>query len=55
LTAQNAVIHQAVNQPEELAKVIAKLESIQKDFNKSLSDGKKVSLADVIVVVVMLR
>lgn len=36
----------AVNNPEEISKVLAKLEGIQKDFNKS---GKKVSLADVIV------
>lgn len=36
----------AVNDSEELASVISKLESIQKDFNKS---GKKVSLADLIV------
>ena len=38
-----------VNQPAELAKVLKKLEAIQKDFNKSLTGGKKVSLADVIV------
>jgi catalase-peroxidase len=38
-----------VNNPEELAKVLSTLEGIQKDFNKSLSGGKKVSLADVIV------
>ena len=38
-----------VNQPAELAKVLQKLEAIQKDFNASLSGGKKVSLADVIV------
>ena len=37
------------NNPDELAKVLKKLERIQKDFNKSLSGGKKVSLADVIV------
>ena len=35
-----------VNEPQELEKVIARLEEIQKSFNKS---GKKVSLADVIV------
>ena len=35
-----------VNQPAELAKVLAKLEDIQKNFNAS---GKKVSLADLIV------
>jgi catalase-peroxidase len=38
-----------VNQPEVLAKVLAKLEAIQKEFNSSQSGGKKVSLADVIV------
>ena len=39
----------AVNQPVELAQVIAKLESIQVAFNSSHSGGKKVSLADLIV------
>ena len=38
-----------VNDPESLARVLNKLESVQKDFNKSLSGGKKVSMADVIV------
>ncbi len=38
-----------VNQPAELAKVLPKLEAIQKDFNSSQTGGKKVSLADVIV------
>ncbi len=38
-----------VNQPAELAKVLATLEEIQKDFNGAQSDGKRVSLADVIV------
>ncbi len=38
-----------VNQPAELAKVLQTLEKIQKDFNSSQSGGKKVSLADVIV------
>ena len=38
-----------VNQPAELAKVLRKLEAIQKDFNGSQSGGKKVSLADLIV------
>jgi catalase-peroxidase len=38
-----------VNQPEELAKALATLEKVQQDFNGSLSGGKKVSLADVIV------
>jgi catalase-peroxidase len=39
----------AVNQPAELAKVLAKLEAIQKEFNQAQSGGKKVSLADLIV------
>jgi catalase-peroxidase len=38
-----------VNQPTELAKVLKALEAIQKDFNGSQSGGKKVSLADLIV------
>jgi catalase-peroxidase len=38
-----------VNQPAELAKVLQKLEGIQKEFNASASGGKKVSLADLIV------
>jgi catalase-peroxidase len=38
-----------VNQPTELAKVLQKLEAIQKEFNGGRSGGKKVSLADVIV------
>ena len=38
-----------VNDPVELAKVLARLETIQSDFNRSLKGGKKVSLADVIV------
>jgi len=38
-----------VNQPVELAKVLQKLEAIQKEFNASQSGGKKVSLADLIV------
>ncbi len=38
-----------VNQPAELAKVLQKLEAIQKDFNGVQSGGKKVSLADLIV------
>jgi catalase-peroxidase len=40
-----------VNQPAELAKVLQKLEAIQKDFNGAQSNGKgkKVSLADLIV------
>jgi catalase-peroxidase len=38
-----------VNQPAELAKVLSKLEAIQKDFNASQKGGKKISLADLIV------
>ena len=38
-----------VNQPAELAKVLQTLEAIQKDFNGAQSGGKKVSLADLIV------
>jgi len=38
-----------VNNPQEISKVLNVLEKIQKDFNKTLTDGKKVSLADVIV------
>lgn len=37
------------NNPAELAKVLSKLEQIQKDFNGSAAGGKKVSLADLIV------
>ncbi|AZQ11263.1 catalase/peroxidase HPI [Shewanella khirikhana] len=39
----------AANDPKALAKVIGKLEKIQNDFNKKAKGGKKVSLADVIV------
>ena len=39
-----------VNQPAELAKVLLKLEAIRKDFNGAQPGGKKVSLADLIVV-----
>ena len=38
-----------VNQPAELAGVLAKLEAIQKAFNAGQTDGKKISLADLIV------
>jgi catalase-peroxidase len=38
-----------VNQPAELAKVLAALEKVQKEFNGAQSGKKKVSLADVIV------
>ncbi|MDP1978315.1 catalase/peroxidase HPI [Undibacterium sp.] len=37
------------NQPEQLAKVMAKLEAIQAEFNAAQTGGKKVSLADLIV------
>jgi catalase-peroxidase len=37
------------NQPEQLAKVLAALEDVQTTFNKAQSGGKKVSLADMIV------
>ncbi len=39
----------AVNQPAELSKIIPVMESIQKAFNAAQSGGKKVSLADLIV------
>ena len=39
----------AVNQPEQLATVLQTLEGIQKAFNSAQSGGKKVSLADLIV------
>ncbi|TVQ98471.1 MAG: catalase/peroxidase HPI [Desulfovibrionales bacterium] len=39
----------AVNQPEQLAKVLGVLESIQSDFNAAQAGGKKISLADLIV------
>jgi catalase-peroxidase len=38
-----------VNQPAELGKILATLEKIQKDFNAAQSGGKKISLADLIV------
>jgi catalase-peroxidase len=39
----------AVNQPAQLAKVLKVLEGIQSDFNQAQTGGKKVSLADLIV------
>jgi len=39
----------AINEPAELSKALNKLKGVQTSFNKSLSGGKKVSLADVIV------
>jgi catalase-peroxidase len=38
-----------VNQPKQVATVLQKLEAIQKEFNASATGGKKVSLADLIV------
>jgi catalase-peroxidase len=38
-----------VNQPAELGNVLSKLEGIQREFNDAQSGGKKVSLADLIV------
>ncbi|MGV1098040.1 catalase/peroxidase HPI [Thiovibrio sp. JS02] len=38
-----------VNQPKQLAKVLKSLEGVQKEFNSAQSGGKKVSLADLIV------
>jgi catalase-peroxidase len=39
----------AVNNPAQLMKVLEKLEAIQKEFNNAQTKGKKVSLADLIV------
>ncbi len=39
----------AANQPAELAAILPKLQAIQKDFNAKAAGGKKVSLADLIV------
>ena len=41
--------HWAVNQPEQLAKVLKTLEGIQSEFNSAQSGGKQVSLANLIV------
>jgi catalase-peroxidase len=38
-----------VNNPKQLAKVVAVLEKIQKEFNAKATNGKKVSMADLIV------
>jgi catalase-peroxidase len=38
-----------VNQPAELAKVLATLEAVRQAFNGAQKDGKKISLADLIV------
>ncbi|MDT8320670.1 MAG: catalase/peroxidase HPI [Xanthomonadales bacterium] len=39
----------AINDPDELEKVLTRLETIRQDFNRAQSGGKKVSLADLIV------
>ena len=39
----------AVNQPEQLAKVLQVLEGLRKEFNSAQAAGKKISLADLIV------
>jgi catalase-peroxidase len=39
----------AVNQPAELAKVLETLEGVRRDFNAAQTGGKKISLADLIV------
>jgi len=39
----------AVNQPEQLAKTLKTLQGLQEDFNAGQSGGKKISLADLIV------
>ena len=39
----------AVNQPAELTKVLAALEAVQREFNAAQKNGKKISLADLIV------
>jgi catalase-peroxidase len=39
----------AVNNPAQLSKVLGALEKIQADFNAAQTDGKKISLADLIV------
>jgi len=41
--------HWEVNQPGQLAKVLRTLEGIKDEFNKTQSGGKKISLADLIV------
>ena len=38
-----------VNHPKELAKVLKTLEGIQQEFNKGQTGGKKISIADIIV------
>ena len=38
-----------VNQPEQLAQVLATLDKVRNEFNAAQADGKKISLADLIV------
>src|SRR5690606_37571160 len=38
-----------VNQPAQLAEVLARLEAIQAEFNAGATGGKRISLADLIV------
>ena len=38
-----------VNQPAQLAKVLAKLDAVRKEFNASAAGGRRISLADLIV------
>jgi catalase-peroxidase len=47
--ASAATFRGTINNPPELTKVLARLDGIQKDFNKSAGGGKKVSMADLIV------
>jgi catalase-peroxidase len=42
-------IYWQVNNPSQLQKVLSSLEGIQKEFNSAQKDGKKISLADLIV------
>ncbi len=44
-----------VNNPVQLSKVLDTLEAIQSDFNNNQSDGKQVSMADLIVLGWMCR
>jgi catalase-peroxidase len=39
----------AVNDPEELSKVLSVLEGIQKEFTEGRTDGKRISIADLVV------
>jgi catalase-peroxidase len=41
--------HWEVNNPPQLQKVLMKLDDIREDFNSSLTGGKKISMADMIV------